>query len=142
MTRTRPLLALLALAAAFAASAGPAHAALRYFQTPSHNIGCIYTSDGLGALRCDTRFHTRFDGHRPRSCDLDYGQAFGLNPRGGAHALCAGDTALNRRAPVLPYGRALRPKTDPRCVSMRGGLTCHNRRNHGFTLSRSGVFFF
>lgn len=129
-------LLLCACALALAAPAGAEARSLVFFQTPSHNIGCAF-SDLRGEppfLRCDLRAADRIP-PRPRTCDLDFGTAFGLPVRGRARRLCAGDTVLNDRARVLRYGarRRLGPFT---CTSRRVGLRCTSRSGHGFFLSR------
>src|SRR3954471_7291971 len=113
-----------------------ASASLVHFQTPSHNIGCIYDGSGRGYLRCDVRGISTTP---PRGCDLDYGGAFGMARRSKAHELCVGDTALcgpgERGCKTIAYGTAWN-HGGFRCVSRRTGLTCKNEVGHGFFLSR------
>ena len=116
------------------ATAPAAPAALVSFQTPSRNIGCIGDAT---YLRCDVRTTTAPIPPRPRSCDLDWGDAFGMAPRSRSRRICHGDTALGA-GPVLRYGRSRR--IGPfRCVSQTAGLTCRNRAGHGWFLSRQRV---
>jgi hypothetical protein len=114
-----------------------ASASLVGFQMPSHKIACMYATGGgeKPSLRCDVA-DVASAPKRPKSCRLDYGHAFGLGPTGKARRLCAGDTVLNPKAKVLPYGRSrtLGPFT---CVSRASGLKCTNKAHHGFTLSRA-----
>ena len=129
MLRLSLVLAALAFAAAGAASS---EAKTTFFHTPSKQIYCVYhTSPTL--LRCDTAYQTRFSG--TKDCrEGDYGQAFGMSPRGRARPLCVSDsTHVGRR--VLHYGttRTFGPFV---CTSRRAGLTCANKRNHGWFLSR------
>jgi hypothetical protein len=120
--------------AALLAWAPAASASLVAFRTPSGNIGCIGDAT---YLRCDIRSTTVPSPPRPRSCDLDYGDAFGMAPRSRARRICHGDTALGA-GPVLPYGRARR--IGPfRCASQAIGLTCRNRAGHGWFLSREKI---
>jgi hypothetical protein len=136
---------LLSLAACAAAVVGDAAVAspvgavstLVSFQSPSHHIGCYYyPADELERvnLRCDlsTIAHRP---KRPKWCDLDYGDAFGLYATGKGRRLCVGDTALNPKAKVLAYGktRHLGPFT---CTSQTTGMRCVTRAGHGFDLSR------
>ena len=81
---------------------GATAAEARYvdFVTPSGNIGCGYTDDPRHLLRCDILQSSDVPA-KPRSCDLDYGYAYAMNRRGRASTLCAGDTVVNRNAPVL-----------------------------------------
>ena len=126
------------LAAAFVPAAVVAAAKDTYvtFQTPSKKIGCAYSRfDGeRPQLRCDVAV-VDHPAARPKSCDLDYGSAFGLSPTGRGERLCVGDTVRDPKAKVLAYGRTrhLGPFT---CTSRASGLRCVNGRGHGFELSR------
>jgi uncharacterized protein DUF6636 len=128
------LRSLLLAGAALLAVAPAASASFVHFRTPSGNIGCIGDAT---SLRCDIRSTTVPLPPRPRGCDLDYGDAFAMTPRGRARRICHGDTALAGRS-VLAYGRARR--IGPfRCVSRTAGLTCRNRAGHGWFLSRAQI---
>jgi hypothetical protein len=127
---------LLSGAAAFSA-APAASAALVHFRTPSGNIGCIGDAT---FLRCDLARTSVPAPPRPRGCDLDYGSAFSMPPRGRARRVCHGDTALGARS-VLAYGRSRR--IGPfLCASRTAGLTCRNRAGHGWFLSRGRIRLF
>ncbi len=63
------------------------------FQLPSGNIHCAVYD---GRLRCDVMNATYQRPPRRRSCDLDYGGAVGLGPRGAAALICHGDTRRTR----------------------------------------------
>jgi hypothetical protein len=139
VTVRRLILSLLGCAGlALAAPSDPVAAATTFvaFQTPSHQIGCIYLRDDdqPASLRCDVR-DVVDPPRRPKSCAFDYGSAFGLASTGRARRLCAGDTALDPKAKVLAYGgqRHLGPFT---CTSRRTGLRCATHAGHGFELSR------
>ena len=124
-----------ALAAVPAAGATPGFAS---FQTPSGNIGCIWSAASAGEpafLRCDIRSRLRPKPPAPGNCDLDSGDSLELTPTGRTIVLCHGDTALDPRAPKLAYGRIF-VRTGFRCVSRITGLTCTNAARHGFFLSR------
>ncbi|NHC14683.1 DUF6636 domain-containing protein [Motilibacter deserti] len=131
----------LGLACAAAALALPAPAAhaddMVWFQTPSRNIQCaVYSADGW-QLRCDMLETTNTPPRRPRSCDFDYGHAFGLTATGKGRYLCVSDFVGDpERARTVKYGRSIRvgPFT---CSSRESGLTCSNRRAHGFSLSKA-----
>jgi hypothetical protein len=117
-----------------AAAAGARRHGPRYFETPSHNIGCYVSAK---AARCDIRKRDWSPPAEPASCrkiGLDYGQGIVV---GTTHAefVCAGDTVLGGRA-TLGYGEtAMRGPLV--CESDRKGLTCHHREHgHGFFLSR------
>ena len=103
------------------------------FQTPSHHIGCLY-STSPSALRCDVR-DPADPPQRPKSCALDYGTAFGLSTSKRATRLCVGDTVLDPRAKVLAYDktRHFGPFT---CTARTTGLRCTTKAGHGFVLSR------
>ena len=126
------VLALVSVAAALAAGAQEQRQAFELFRTPSGNIGCAYATRGL-ALRCDI-----LSGLRPEPtarCELDW-TGLTLGATGRARPQCAGDTAVDRRAPVLAYGRTWR-RGGIRCTSRLAGLRCVNRAARGFFLSRA-----
>lgn len=128
---TRLLLICSIAVVALLAIPGQAGAATRTFQTPSHNIVCLYsTSGGPGAfIRCDVLSLN------------DVG--FFLDRRHKARRRHVTDTAADTtRARVLRYGRSLR--LGPfRCRSRRSGLTCRSLvSRHGFKLSREAQRLF
>jgi hypothetical protein len=127
-------MALALIAAALAAFGPQSGEAVRFetFQMPSRNIGCLYDRSAR-VLRCDV-----LSGLRPeprRACELDW-TGITLVAAGRATPQCAGDTAYDRRAPILGYGRTWR-RGAITCRSARDGLRCSNRRGHGFFLSRA-----
>jgi hypothetical protein len=104
------------------ASAAPAAAATKSFQTPSHNIVCLYRSSGGPGplLRCDVRSLND--------------TAFTLDRRHRGKRVHVTDAVPAGH--VLRYGRSL--KLGPiKCTSRRSGLTCRNGNSHGFALSRA-----
>ena len=112
--------ALAATALALAAAA-PVSAAAKSFQTPSHNIICLYSSSGGPGpfLRCDVRSLND--------------TAFTLDRRHRGKRVHVTDAVPAGH--VLRYGRSL--TLGPiRCTSRRTGLTCRNGAGHGFALSR------
>ena len=122
--RLRAVLAAILAAPAMAVLADPAQARTKSFQTPSHNIYCLYMStQGPGPwIRCDVLSLN------------DTG--FTVKRTGRARRIRITDSVVRRRASVLRYGRTLRvgPFT---CRSRQSGLTCRSRTSgHGFTLSR------
>ena len=120
----RALVASLLATLVLLAGAAPASARTRSFQTPSHNIYCLYMStQGPGPwIRCDV-------------LSLN-DTAFTIDRRHRARRIHITDSVVNHRARVLRYGSSLRvgPFT---CRSRRSGLTCRSRvSGHGFKLSR------
>ena len=111
------------------------------FHTPSGNIGCAYSADpsfGGPSLRCDI-----LSGLKPkpkRACSLDL-TGFSLRPTGRAGVVCAGDTAVDRRSPLLGYGKRW-SRGGFTCTSSKAGLRCRNRSAHGFFLSRTRSYRF
>jgi hypothetical protein len=107
------------------------------FRTPSGHIACMYQhySGDPARLRCDVD-DVAHPAHRPKSCDLDYGSAFGLTRTGAAQRLCVGDTVDDPKAKVLNYGKTKHygPFT---CTSRTSGLRCTTAAGHGFDLSRA-----
>ncbi len=131
------------LAAAALALVGTAAADVAIpLRTPSGNIGCYYTSNGIQAsLRCDIRSGLKPPPPKPRNCPLDWGDSYELAPTGRALLTCHGDTALDPRARVLKYGTRW-SRGGFTCTSRKTGLRCVNRSRHGFFLSRAHSFRF
>jgi uncharacterized protein DUF6636 len=131
----RPLLTFFAL---LAISTGAAHAQSNPagFQSPSKNISCLVFADGAqNAIRCDIAvMETR--PKRPADCDLEYGQAFMMNTKGGAERICYGDALTDKVLPVVPYGGVWQ-RGGFTCTSEQTGVTCFNADRHGFSLSRA-----
>jgi hypothetical protein len=132
------------VASLFLALAGSAGGAVYSFRMPSSNIGCIYSSDpGFGGpyLRCDILSGLKPAPARPRGCTLDWKYGYRIRPTGRALTVCAGDTAVDRRARALPYGRRW-SHGGFTCLSRRIGLRCRNRSGHGFFLSKKHSYRF
>jgi hypothetical protein len=124
------MIAVVLVAAVFLGLAAPAAASP--FQSPSRNIGCYITAQGV---RCDISRRDWSPPPKPASCELDYGQGLSVGPRGRGRVVCAGDTTLGsgRR---LHYGASI-ARGRFRCTRLRSGMRCVNeRRGHGFKLSR------
>lgn len=130
MRRVLTVLSLTLIAAAVASAPAGAFGG---FRSPSGNIGCA----GYNAsVRCDIRETTNGRPARPKSCDLDYGTAYGvgLSSRKG-YRLCVGDTVLDPRRPIRPYGTTWRFRSIT-CRIRQSGVTCTNAKGHGFFLSK------
>jgi hypothetical protein len=126
------------------ALAAPAEAILVQFRTPSANIGCIFSSEpGRGGpyLRCDILSGLKPKPARPKGCTLDWTFGYQMNSTGGARIVCAGDTAVNRRAKAVRYGSKW-SRGAFTCSSRRTGLRCKNRSGHGFLLSKQRSYRF
>jgi hypothetical protein len=119
-----------------ALGAGSAEAAYKNFQTPSGNIGCGWIT-GSNEVRCDILQSSDMP-RKPASCEFDYGHAYFVRGSGRARTLCAGDTVVDRRAPVLAYGKKRRIGNIT-CRSKTSGLRCKNKSGHGFFLSREDI---
>lgn len=132
MTRIALLLALV-----FPASAA---ASFVFFQTPSHNIGCAYSSTPAN-LRCDIRSGLKPPPHKPKGCMNDWTFGYEIGARGRARTVCAGDTVFSPSARVVKYGTTWRRGTFT-CKSRTTGLRCQNKSGHGFFLSRQHSYRF
>jgi hypothetical protein len=132
------------VALAFLVLAGSASAATFFFRMPSSNIGCVYSSEPGGGgpfLRCDILSGLKPAPQRPRGCTVDWKYGYRMRPTGRALTVCAGDTAVDRRAKAIPYGhRWLRGGFT--CLSRKVGLRCRNRSGHGFFLSKRHSYRF
>jgi hypothetical protein len=128
---TRFAVAMVMAAAFVAGSSGTATAAMhgRKFQMPSGNIACGYYR---GVLRCDIR--SGLNPEPKRDCELDW-TGLTLDADGKAGPQCAGDTVADPDAGTLEYGAKWK-RDGVVCRSRRSGLRCHNRKDHGFFLSR------
>jgi hypothetical protein len=136
----RALLVIAVVAAALAVTAPAASARVKFFQSPSGNIGCVV---GGGIARCDILERSWPPPPKPSSCiDLDYGngvEVFGGHP---GEYTCAGDTVFSPTAPVLQYGDKI-TKNRFTCTSKTTGMRCANRNSgHGFFISRESVRLF
>jgi hypothetical protein len=126
--------------AAIASAATPAHH-FSFFESPSRNIGCAILD---GQARCDISNRSWRPPARPASCPnvVDFGQGLEVTARGPARFVCAGDTAMNPQAPILPYGQAT-VTGQLRCASATTGVRCRSTRTgHGFFISRQRYSLF
>ena len=133
------LIAATALLACSASASTSSASSITSFRTPSGLINCAYIT-GPKILRCDTLYRTRFSDTK-RCREGDYGEAFGMTPRGLAKPFCISDSVLNENAKTLRYGRT-RHYGPFKCTSRRTGLTCSNRHHHGWTLPREAQLVF
>lgn len=106
-------------------------AASEGFKTPSGNIACEVYDD---ILRCDLQENMAKTPKAPVNCELDWGNMFTLSLQGKGKRLCAGDTVFGHQK-TLAYGKTWKNKGFV-CVSAATGLTCKNRKNHGWTLNK------
>jgi Family of unknown function (DUF6636) len=111
-----------------------------FFQTPSHNIGCVYSSSPT-YVRCDIRSGLKPPPAKPKGCMNDWTFGYSIDARGPAHRVCAGDTVF------LAERAAGRLRNDVEavafaCKSTSSGLRCKNRSGHGFFLSRRHSYRF
>jgi hypothetical protein len=115
------------------------------FQTPSKNIFCVYFPD---SIRCDiAAFTPTTFGPFPENNDKSYVEIFGRCEPKRAIAFsvgienikgsngCPSDSAMNT-GPVLNYGTQWRAN-GLTCMIETQGVTCTNKFNHGFFLSRN-----
>lgn len=108
-----------------------------HFSSPSTNIGCQITDDGV---RCDIEKRRYKPPRKPRGCDLDFGNALAVG-EGEPDFVCAGDTVLGAPT-LLAYGTATRVG-DYGCQSRKTGMRCYNlRTGRGFLLSRELYEFY
>jgi hypothetical protein len=123
--------ALVAAVGGLLLAAAPASAAT-FFESPSHNIGCVISKAGA---RCDIRARSWDPPPKPASCPVDWGQGLTVERRGVARFVCAGDTVFGGKR-VLAYRKSIR-RGRFECTSRRNGMRCVNVRNqHGFKLAR------
>lgn len=144
ISRAAVALAITVLAALVIAPSALA-SGVKFFQSPSKNIGCVIARGGHGAggggARCDIREHNWPTPPKPHSCHLDYGNGLEVGAHGKGHFTCAGDTVLGN-GPVLPYGDSIK-FGGYKCKSNTTSMRCHNLKSrHGFSLSREHAITF
>jgi hypothetical protein len=99
----------------------------RGFQTPSHNIVCNGARSRIDCVvlslshTCQQTWTLRADGVARHRCLV---------------------ANIGTDVPVLRYGATVRSGSGMACTSRRRGLTCSNRRHHGFFLSRQSQRIF
>ena len=118
----------------------PASTKFQFFQTPSHNIGCVYETVHLH-LRCDILSGLKPPPSKPPGCQNDWTFGYQMDPAGRAQKVCAGDTVLSPGARVIRYGTTWRGGPFA-CKSRRSGLRCRNRTGYGFFLSHQHSYRF
>lgn len=136
----RTLVATAIVAAALAVIPSAASARVKFFQSPSGNIGCVI---GGGIARCDILEHSWPTPPKPDDCiDGDYGNGVDIVGGHPGEYTCAGDTVFSPSAPVLGYGDKI-TKNRFTCTSKSSGMRCANRNSgHGFFISRQTVRLF
>jgi hypothetical protein len=135
MSRRLVPVLLLALVALTALGASSALGALKGFQTPTRNIGCLLAD---GRLRCDIGEHTAsIPFRKPSGCPLEWGDSLQMTARSRPSGVCHGDTVL-RQGQVVRYGRTWHAGGFT-CTVRQSGVTCRNRAGHGWFLSRQRI---
>jgi hypothetical protein len=130
------------LAATFIAS--PAFAqdfeTISGFKTPSGNIHCLAFREKVGDepykshLRCDMSQNNAKIPPKPKTCEFDWGNYFGISAVGRARRECVSDSVAGNYA-VLPYGKKWVVKGAFSCNVTRSRLRCVNTSDRGFELS-------
>jgi hypothetical protein len=111
------------------------------FQSPSKNIGCMYSEyDGHKSLRCDVGDKS-WRLPKPASCEQEWGNSFEVDAKGPAGPSCTGDTQIGQPLRVLPYGEVWQ-RGGITCKSEDSGITCFNADRRGFSLSRAKLEVF
>lgn len=115
-----------------------AAAEIRFFQTPSKNIGCGYLKEKnkRASIRCDIRSQDNPPEPKPPSCEFDFGRSYAMSARGKARRACVSDAVSSPSSRILGYGEMFK-RGGITCTSRMSGLRCHNRSRHGFKLNRS-----
>jgi hypothetical protein len=128
------------VAAASLASQADAQTKIVRFQTPSKNIGCLYSSatGRPSYLRCDILSGLTPKPKRP--CELDW-TGFSMTVKSRATPTCAGDTVYDRNTKIFPYKWTWK-RGGFTCTVQRAGLRCRNTTGHGFFLSRTRSYAF
>jgi hypothetical protein len=135
VSRRTPLFLVCALVVLAVSAPAVSSTGFASFRLPSKRIGCMYGAlpGSTPSIRCDVLG----DGLHPRpkaNCQGDW-VGLALGAKGRARPVCAGDTAVDPKSPILAYGKTWRrgPIT---CRSARDGLRCSSKAGHGFFLAR------
>lgn len=130
-------LLLICCATLFAVAAGAAVANEQAFQSPSGNIRCIVSEEGLFAVRCDLEVDRQSYTDRPETCEGDWGTSFVVLRAGTGLLNCALEEIAPPETPlVLPYGVTLE-LDGITCLSETTGMTCTNAQGGGFAVRRA-----
>jgi uncharacterized protein DUF6636 len=112
---------------------------LAHFRTPSSNIGCVLVGN---TARCDIDKRNWKPPPKPVNCPGDWGQGVEVSHGNRARVVCAGDTTLDPKGPVLEYGQHSRSGGFD-CQSSAQGVTCRDLASgSGFFLSKAGYHVF
>jgi hypothetical protein len=126
----RSIVSAAALAALLLVPAASATADPEQWNAPSGNIRC--GSFSRLNLRCDILDLGNPRKPRPKSCEFDYGNSFGIHGNGRrGYLMCVSDAVGGPDAPTLPYGTVWR-RNGFKCTIKRSGVRCTNKRHHGF----------
>jgi len=135
VSRRRVLLVLAPCLAAVVLPASAPGDGFASFRLPSKRIGCMYGAVGTAkpSIRCDVLGA----GLHPRPTAKCPGDWVGvtLSARGKARPVCAGDTAVDPKSPILAYGKTWK-RGAITCRSATDGLRCSSMSGHGFFLAR------
>ena len=130
-------LLLICCATLLAGTAGAAAASEQAFQSPSGNIRCVVSDDGLFAVRCDLDVDRQSYTDRPETCEGDWGTSFVVLRAGTGLLNCALDEIVPPETPVvLPYGVTLE-LDGITCLSETTGMTYTNEDGGGFAVRRA-----
>lgn len=145
MTRHLPvLLFALVVLAAIAGRSSPSLADWRVegFVSPSGNITCAmsFTNDVPDGLSCEIGEMTSRVPPPPADCDGDWGSRFEVSPDGDAARSCYSDS-IRGDYPTVGYGSTW-TSGGVTCSVEKSGVTCRNKRGHGFFLSRAAQEIF
>lgn len=110
----------------------------QYFNSPSGNIYCAGDEGENGYVSCFIMDTTNKKPAlpKPKSCDYDWGNDFGVGRSGKAHMNCYSDFAYDPNARTLGYGKSINGKGWT-CTSQTTGMRCVNSSGRGFQLSKS-----
>lgn len=114
------------------------------FQTPSENVVCSTRAEvnEKGGVTCLIRdINNKHIKPRPRDCDGDWGNMFFVSATGKPQMACYSDYPFDFHPLTLNYGDTIKGKTY-QCTSQKTGMTCMNKEQHGFTLSKESQKLF
>lgn len=104
------------------------------FKSPSNNILCHGDDEGVECRIVNKTNKSTLS--KPKDCELDWGDGFGVSKTGRAYLTCYGDAFVATDMSVLAYGKTIKGN-GWQCTSAKTGMTCKNSQGHGFTLRRN-----
>ena len=130
--------AMMTIVATLSVASGARAGDYKMLRTAAFNIGC---GADMTYLRCDVRGGVKPLPPTPKDCQLDWGAGITLGRTGPSNITCAGDTAMDPHASVVPAGTTWHHGAFA-CAFQSAAVRCTNASGRGFFLSTKRSFRF